>query len=1004
MRVGFPLLLTSLLCIAAPPFPAPFDSEQSTDKPLPANDAAAGMTVSQGLHVSVFASEPQIRNPIASTWDHKGRLWVAENFTYAEHPKRIETKLQDRIVIFPQHTADTPAPAPTVFIDSLQNLTGLEVAPNGVWAICPPKLLFIPDRDGDDKPDSDPVTVLDGFTVARDSHHNFANGIRFGPDGWLYGRCGGSCPGLVGTPGTPAESRIPINGGIWRFNTRTRTFEVLCHGTTNPWGHDWNELNDLFFINTVNGHFWHMIPGAHYNRPFLLDPNPHIYKQIDQHADHFHFDTNQGWTKSRDGAANDLGGGHAHTGLLICQGDQWPESIRSKVLTLNLHGKRANVESLTPSGSGYLAKHLPDTLLAKDPFFRGIDIQQGPDGAAYLLDWSDTGECHERTGVHRSSGRIFRIVPSHLRNSTLPNLTDQSPDVLLERLRNPDAWTNRHAGAAITRISPTLLRDMAHGLTTNLRYSRSDPIRIRALLALHRLDALARNPSVSLPKLLSDPSPNLRIWAIRLLTDHLPIDLVSGQRPKDAPAVSGEVAPLLRSCAEKEGSPRVRLALASALQRLPVPERIPIAKELIKHAADADDHNLPLMLWYALIPVANSLPEALPSLAATCEIPLTLEALCWRAAAIHLEKPGTLDPILTQIALRPKPLQEAALRGIRAALKGIRQAPAPATWSAFELACGKLNSSESRQTLRELSAVFGEGRALADIRAAAQDSNSPIETRRSALQTLIDQQDPELLSTCEPLLEVRHLQTLAIRGLATLPGLPPAGKVATTIRKVHSLERSEALSAALVRKDFADAILSEIEAGRLDTSELSAFHIRQIRDLKDDVLLAKLRRLRPDSATDPAAREAKRQELKSMLTPAFLAKADLEQGKLAFVAACGACHQMFGQGGKLGPDLTGSDRRNLDYLLENILNPSAAVSPEYQTAHVKMKDGRLLTGIIAGKDARKLRLNTIGGVQDIDAESVESVVTIKESLMPEGLISSLPKKLLRDLFGFLMQP
>jgi putative heme-binding domain-containing protein len=410
------------------------------------------------------------------------------------------------------------------------------------------------------------------------------------------------------------------------------------------------------------------------------------------------------------------------------------------------------------------------------------------------------------------------------------------------------------------------------------------------------------------------------------------------------------------------------------------------------------------MLWYALIPVANSLPEALPNLAATCEIPLTLEALCWRAAAIHLDKPGTLDPMLTQIALRPKPLQEAALRGIRAALKGIRQAPAPATWSAFELACGKLNSSESRQTLRELSAVFGEGRALADIRAAAGDPNSPIETRRSALQTLIDQQDPELLSTCEPLLDVRHLQTLAIRGLATLPGLPPAGKVATTIRKVHSLERSEALSAALVRKDFADAILSEIEAGRLDTSELSAFHIRQIRDLKDDVLLAKLRRLRPDSATDPASREAKRQELKSMLTPAFLAKADLEQGKLAFVAACGACHQMFGQGGKLGPDLTGSDRRNLDYLLDNILNPSSAVSPEYQTAHVKMKDGRLLTGIIAGKDARKLRLNTIGGVQDIDAESVESVVTTKESLMPEGLISSLPKKLLRDLFGFLMQP
>jgi putative membrane-bound dehydrogenase-like protein len=1004
MRAGHSVLLLCLLCIAATPFPTPFDSEESKEKPLSAKEAAARMSAPEGLHISVFASEPDIRNPIASAWDHKGRLWVAENFTYAEHPKRLEPKLRDRIVVFPAHTADTPAPKPAVFTDALQGLTGIEVAQNGVWAICPPKLLFIPDRDNDDQPDSEPETILDGFTVARDSHHNFANGIRFGPDGWLYGRCGGSCPGRIGAPGTPDASRVPLNGGIWRFNTRTRAFEVLCHGTTNPWGHDWNDLNDLFFINTVNGHFWHMIPGAHFTRPFLLDPNPHIYKQIDHHADHFHFDTQQGWTKSRDGAANDLGGGHAHTGLLIPQGDQWPASLRSKVLTLNLHGKRTNVESLENAGSGYVAKHQPDTFIAADPFFRGIDLQQGPDGAAYLLDWSDTGECHERTGVHRNSGRIYRIAPSHLRNAALPDLSSTTPELLLEHLRSPDAWLNRHAATAITRIPPSLLRDTVRLLSSTVRYSRSEPIRIRALLALHRLGALAQNPTVSLKKLLSDPSPELRVWAVRLLTDHLPMDLVSGERPKDAPAVTGEIAPLLRAAAEKESSPRVRLALASALQRLPVGERVSVARELLKHSEDASDHNLPLMLWYALIPVANTLPNALPDLAAACEVPLTLEALSWRAGSLHLEKPGVVDPLLAQLALKPQPLLEASLRGLREAMKGIRQTARPSTWSAFELACKNLVSDESKQSLRELAAVFGEGRALEEIRAVALDAKAPIDSRRNALQTLIDQQDPDLITACEPLLNTRHLQTTAIRGLATLSEFAPAGKVASTIRKVHTLERAEALSAALVRKDFAEAVLSEIEAGRLDPSELSAFHLRQIRDLRDEPLLSKLTKLRPDAATDPSARQAKYAELRALLTPSFLAKANLEQGRLAFTAACGACHQMFGQGGKLGPDLTGSDRRNLDYLLENILNPSGAVAPEYQTARVKMKDGRLLTGIIAGRDARKVRLNTIGGVQDLDAESVESITPSRESLMPEGLLSGLPKELLRDLFGFLMQP
>ena len=212
-------------------------------------------------------------------------------------------------------------------------------------------------------------------------------------------------------PARPNTLRVPIRGGIWRYHPDRKRFEVLAHGTTNPWGHDWNALGELFFINTVNGHLWHMIPGAHFVRPHTIDPNPRAYAQIDQHADHWHWDqfegTDPGCPRCR---RQPRGGGHAHSGCQSTWRDQWPEAYRGKLLTLNFHGRRVNVERLERSGSGYVGRHEPDILFAADPWFRGIDLSYGPDGSVFILDWSDTGDCHDHDGVHRSSGRIYKVT------------------------------------------------------------------------------------------------------------------------------------------------------------------------------------------------------------------------------------------------------------------------------------------------------------------------------------------------------------------------------------------------------------------------------------------------------------------------------------------------------------------------------------------------------------------------------------------------------------------
>lgn len=218
------------------------------------------MTVPPGFHVSLFASEPLLRQPIGMTTDSRGRLWVAENNTYSDAKINFDLSQHDRILILEDTDHDGRADRQTVFWDQGQKLTSVEIGFGGVWALCPPRLLFIPDRNGDDVPDGKPQVVLDGFDdgVVR---HNIANGLRWGPDGWLYGRHGIQATSYVGVPGTLPSQRTPINCCVWRYHPTRRIFEVVCRGTTNPWGMDWNAQGELFFINTVIGHLWHAVPG-----------------------------------------------------------------------------------------------------------------------------------------------------------------------------------------------------------------------------------------------------------------------------------------------------------------------------------------------------------------------------------------------------------------------------------------------------------------------------------------------------------------------------------------------------------------------------------------------------------------------------------------------------------------------------------------------------------------------------------------------------------------------
>jgi putative membrane-bound dehydrogenase-like protein len=971
---------------------------------LPPEEAAAGFRVPEGFRVNVFAAEPDVRNPVAMAWDPRGRLWVAENYTYSDMTERFNLRLRDRVLIFEDADRDGKFDRRTVFTEDVQRLGSVELGFGDVWLLCPPQLLRIPDRNGDDVPDGPAEVVLDGFGVAVENHHTFANGLRWGPDGWLYGRCGASSPGQVGPPGTVDAGRIPLRGGFWRYHPLRKRFEVLCHGTTNPWGHDWNALGEAFFINTVNGHLWHAIPGAHFARPHTIEPNPRAYAIIDQHADHYHWDNSKEIADSLiPGSLDDQrGGGHAHIGLMIYQADQWPEPYRGKLFTLNLHGRRVNVERLERLGSGYVGRHEPDLFLAADPWFRGIDLTTGPDGSAYVLDWSDTGECHEHEGVHRTSGRIYRITYGKPARVGIDDVARLGEAELVALHRHANEWFARQARRVLAERAARG-EPLAAARSALRALFDQDPEPSRKIRALCSLFVIGAADETFLRGLLEHENESVRAWAIRFLTDALPIDTIFSRRGGPDVALPADLLDRLARVAREDSSGLVRMVLASTLQRLPVGQRPALAKALIARSEDAGDHNIPAMIWTGLIALADNDPDALVTLAAGSGLPEVSRWIARRLAEEIETRPGPLNALLDLAARRPEPFPTVVVEGVGDALTGWRKATKPAAWDRLQNALAASADPRLRERVRDLNVLFGDGRALEEVKRLALDESASLDVRKAALRTLIEGRPPDLRTLCERLVRVRYLNAVAVRGLALFDDPAVGRTLAANYRAFHPSERSAALEVLATRPAFARALLDQIAAGKIPRQDLTPFHARQIRSLGDPALNERLGQVWGELRDSSADRRARIEALKQQLSPAVLAGADRSRGRAVFDRACASCHKLYGQGGEIGPDLTGAGRDNLDYLLENLVDPSASVSADFRMVVVAMNDGRVLNGLVRARTERTLTLQTPTEAVVLDRGEIEGLRPSPLSLMPDGLLDPLKEAEVRDLIAYLMQ-
>jgi putative membrane-bound dehydrogenase-like protein len=939
---------------------------------LTADEAVAQMSIIPGYRVNAWAAEPMVAQPMAFCWDDRGRLWVAENRDYESRSEGFSNGGNSRILILEDTDRDGVADTRKVFMEGIVFPSAIAVGFDGVFVGAPPNLLFVPDRNGDDKADVDDIEVrLTGWGI-RD-RHEVLNSLHWGPDGWLYGLQGYATASRVRKPigqgrvyghrdrfpeDVASGEGVDINGGVWRYHPTKDIFEVVAHGFSNPWGIDYDAKGQLLISACVIPHLFHVIPGGIYQRQGGQHFNPYVYGDIQTIADHRHRS--------------------AHGGARVYQSDAFPASQHGRIFMANIHEHALLSDVLERKGSGFVAHHGDDFMMANNAQWIGFSVEVGPDGAVYVLDWHDSDICGTDV-LQKETGRIFRIAPGQSQAEQWPgryaDLGRMSDAQLVDLQTSRSDWHSRRARVILQNRAArhSLQPETLQRLRALFSSAGNPDWRLRALWALHVTGGWTAD---SLFQALADSDEYVRAWAIQLLCE---------DRNPPAAAVEKFVR-----MAHDDRSAVVRLYLASALQRLQLPLRWSLAAELLAHAEDADDQNVPKIIWVGIEPLVEDNPALALGYAATSRMPLVARFLARRALDAD-----AAEMLVAAIARRP-PTEISMLEGLRDGLAGRYDLAAPTNWSAlFERL--KRSGPAVASLAQDIAQQFGDADTTAGNVRAVRSSRTPLEERRTAIQTLSLQRRPQLVPVLPALLDEAPLRLDAIRAAAAFDDESLGKLLLARYETFSAEEKAEAIRTLASRPRYGRMLTDALASEAIARREVPPHLARQLRRLVGT------RFAEVWGPVDQVSSEERAySRYRGLLNDTALKNANAESGRTVFQRTCGPCHKMYGEGGSIGPELTGSNRANLEYLLSNVLNPNGEVQDAYRMVVVTTRDGRTLSGNVIGENQRQLTMRIVGRADLVVSKSdIQSREVTGVSMMPTGLLDSLTDREAIDLVGYL---
>ncbi|MEM9017877.1 MAG: hypothetical protein AAGC68_12760, partial [Verrucomicrobiota bacterium] len=368
------------------------------------------------------------------------------------------------------------------------------------------------------------------------------------------------------------------------------------------------------------------------------------------------------------------------------------------------------------------------------------------------------------------------------------------------------------------------------------------------------------------------------------------------------------------------------------------------------------------------------------------------------------ERPQPIELLLSLAPKLDRASSEALIEGMNDGMRGWRKAPKPGRWDDAVAALSGNIDDKAEETMRELSLLFGDGRALDEIKEVVLDREADFAMRKAGLETLIEAKPDDLREICESLLSDRAVNVVAVKGLTHFEDDALGQSIARQYRRFSPTERASVMESLVSRPSWSAAMLQEMEAGRIPKTDLSAFQARQIDSFGEAELSERLAAVWGEVRTSSVEKRELIEKWTETLEPGYLAEADLGKGRQLYAAICGSCHLLYGEGGKVGPDLTGSGRSDLGYLLENIIDPGAVVSADYQMSIVTLRDGRLLTGVVSTENEKTVALRQLTGEVTVEKAEIEKRELSPVSMMPEGLLQAFETEQVRDLIAYLKHP
>jgi putative heme-binding domain-containing protein len=959
-------------------------------KPLPAAEALKHFKLPAGLKIDLIASEPEIRQPLHITFDPRGRMWVTQYMQYPfpaglkviEYDQYIRAKFdktplpppmgtpgRDRITILEDTRHDGSFAGRKTFVDHLNIATSSLPDTYGVWVLNPPYLLFYPDKNHDDVPDGDPVVHLSGFGL--EDTHAVANSLTWGPDGWIYGCQGSTCTAKVKVEIEKQTTTTDFLGqAIWRYHPTKHIFEIFAEGGGNTFGVEFDDKGRAY-----SGTNWgkyrglHYVQGGYYIKSWGKHgplTNPYAFGFFD-HMPHT-------------GDATRL----VHT-FVVYGGGLLPDTYTGKILGPNPLQSKVQVTRMENEGSTFRTAEEPNLLTTDDGWFRPVDLKAGPDGALYIADFYENRISHvdPRDTWDRTTGRLYRIHPSD-KQAPIPDLTKLSTPELLKLLDSNNRWL-RATARRVLALRP--IQEFLPTLHANLAQNKDPQLALESLWTIHLLGPLGKLVTADT---LFHPDPYVRLWTIRLLGDE------SASLPKS-------ILDRLWVMARDESNPEVRSQLASTLKRLPGEDSLPLLAQMLSHNGDDKDPHIPLLLWWALEAKTISNRDQVIKIFSNPEVqaaPISRQILLPRLARRYASDLSQADQKALIALLDADPMGRPALfSGIAEAFQGRAidsdtLLPALKAWLAksdnFEIALRAGDKAAHDKALSLLAATDAKSRAerlrlLEILGQVGRPSAIPVllkiaegpgdeSIRRGAISALGHFDDPAI-------------------GTSLVSAYPELPKTL----------RNSALSVLSSRAASSLTLLRAVEAGTIAKEEISSEQLDRLRRHEDAAVAALATRLLgPPVRPTSAEKEEEIARVKRILAGA---SGNAKAGEALFTTRCAVCHTLFGKGAKVGPDLTSYDRKNLDFLLLSVVDPSAYVREEFTAFRIDTKDGQTLVGLITDRSPNQITLTDATQQKTvISKDRIKREKGLRESLMPEGLLSNTGDAELRDLFAYLTSP